>query len=111
MHTELGRDVVACALGQEALAERRERWQALHARAGIDIVSSLSGLRLTFRADRGVEEELRDLAALERECCAFAAWSVRSEDGQVVLDVRGESDLAIAAVQEMFRAHRRAETA
>jgi hypothetical protein len=61
-----------------------------------------SGLRLIYRADNEVEQELRELAALERECCAFADWSVRSSDGQVVLDIRGESDVAIAAVQEMF---------
>jgi hypothetical protein len=102
MQNESGREVVACALGQEALAERRLRWDALGARAGIDIVASDSGLRLIYRADNEVEQELRELAALERECCAFADWSVRSSDGQVVLDIRGESDVAIAAVQEMF---------
>jgi hypothetical protein len=111
MENEHGRGVVACALGDEALTERRQRWQALGARAGIDIVSTDSGLRLIFRADRGVEEELRELAALERHCCAFADWSVRLRDGKVVLDIRGESDVAAAAVQEMFRSHSRAQTA
>jgi hypothetical protein len=106
-----GRDVVACALGQEALVERQQRWQALAARAGLDIVSSDSGARLIFRADRSVEMELRELGALERECCAFADWSVRSDDGEVVLDVRGESDEAIAAVQGMFRGLRANSTA
>ena len=103
MQNKGGRHVIACALGQEALVERQQRWQALAARAGLDIVSSDGGLRLIFRADRGVEMELRELGALERECCAFADWSVRSEDGEVVLEVRGESDEAIAAVQGMFR--------
>ena len=51
MQNESGREVVGCALGQEALAERRLRWDALGARAGIDIVASDSGLRLIYRAD------------------------------------------------------------
>jgi hypothetical protein len=102
MQNKGGPEFVACALGQEALAERRLRWDALAARGGIDIVSRDSGMRLIFRADRGVEEELRKLAALERECCAFADWSVRAEGGKVVLDVRGDSDEATAAVQGMF---------
>ena len=54
MQNESGREVVACALGQEALAERRLRWDALGARAGIDIVVSDSGLRLIYRADNEV---------------------------------------------------------
>jgi hypothetical protein len=66
MQNESGREVVACALGQAALAERRLRWNALSARAGIDIVASDSGLRLIYRADNEVEQELRELAALER---------------------------------------------
>jgi hypothetical protein len=57
------------------------RMPTLAARAGIDIVASDSGLRLICRADNEVEQELRELAALERECCAFADWSVRSSDG------------------------------
>jgi hypothetical protein len=96
------REAIACSLGQEALAERRQRWDALGARAGIDIVTRNSGLRLIYRADSGVEEELRALAALEREWWGFADWSVRLRHGMVVLDIRGESDVAIAAVQEYF---------
>ena len=39
---------------------------------------------------------------LERECCAFASWSVRSTDHSVVLDITATSDEAVAAVQGMF---------
>jgi hypothetical protein len=49
-----------------------------------------------------VQEELRALAALERECCAFADWLVRLRHSMVVMDIRGEGDVAIAAVQEYF---------
>ena len=69
--------MVACSLQQRQLVERRQRWQALAARAALDIAANERGLRLIFRAERGVEEELSELAALERECCSFADWSVR----------------------------------
>ncbi len=60
------------------------------------------GLRLVFRREGGVEDEVRELAALERECCAFADWSVSVTDGSVALEVSGASGEAIAAVQAMF---------
>ena len=44
-------------------------------------------LRLLFRAAPGVEGELRQLAELERDCCAFAQWSVHTRGEEVVLDV------------------------
>ena len=60
------------------------------------------GLRLVFRCDPGVEDELHELAALERECCAFADWSVSASGETVVLEVDGSSVEAVAAVQAMF---------
>jgi hypothetical protein len=96
--------VVACSLGQAELAERRERWRRLRARAGLDVEETEAGLRLGFRRQPGVEEELAELAALERECCGFADWSVSAGDSTLVLDVTGGSETAVAAVQAMFRA-------
>jgi hypothetical protein len=78
------------------------RWHQLGARASVEVASTEHGLRLVFRRDPGVEDELRELAALERECCAFAAWTVSAVDGSVVLEISGASDEAIAAVQAMF---------
>jgi len=83
------------------LSERRQRWQALAARAELDIAAS-GGLRLIFRAEHGVEEELHELAALERECCAFAAWSVRPTGAEIVLEISGASEESVAAVQGML---------
>ena len=78
------------------------RWQRLGAHAAVEVVPNERGLRLAFRRDPGVEAELRELAALERECCAFADWTVSAADGSVVLEVSGASEEAIAAVQAMF---------
>ncbi len=59
----------------------------------------------------GVEAELHELAALERECCAFADWQIRAHPDRIVLDVSGKSPEAVVAVQAMFGALRRAADA
>ena len=63
---------------------------------------SVTTLRLTFPTLPGVEEELQSLVALERRCCSFADWSIRSDDSRVVLDVSADGEEAIAAVHGMF---------
>jgi hypothetical protein len=93
---------IACSLEPEDSAERWTRWRTLAARGVVDVVPTDTGLRLIFRAGGRVEDELLALVALERECCAFADWSVRAGGEQVVLDVSGDSDEAIAAVHGML---------
>jgi hypothetical protein len=95
-------ELVACSLKQGELADRRARWERLGTRVFAEAVPTDRGLRLVFRPDDGVEDELRELAALERECCAFADWSVSATGGHVVLEVTGSSAEAVAAVQAMF---------
>jgi hypothetical protein len=95
---------VACSLGQSDLAERAGRWSELAARALAQVSQTERGLRLAFGAAPGVADELHALAAAERECCAFATWSVRAADGELVLEVSGDSPEAVTAVQGMFAA-------
>jgi hypothetical protein len=90
---------VACTLTGEAMGARQRRWRDLADRAFVDRVETDRGLRLVFRAEPGVEAELQELAALERECCAFADWTV---DGTAV-EVSGHTDEGAAAVKAMFR--------
>ncbi len=93
---------IACSLGQDDLADRQRRWHALAGRAMIDRARTGNGLRMRFRDEPGVEAELRDLAALERDCCAFADWVVHADSGTLALDVRGKSADSVPVVQEMF---------
>jgi hypothetical protein len=93
---------VACSLERDALTDRSMRWEGLGARAGIEVATTERGLRLVFERAAGVGQELRELTELERECCAFADWTVREADGRVVLEVSGRSEEGIAAVQAMF---------
>jgi hypothetical protein len=94
---------VACTLNNEQASERRRRWHELAARSFVERTETRRGLLLAFRDDDGVAGELRELARLERDCCAFADWTVSLADGQAVLEVAGTSDEGIAAVHAMFR--------
>lgn len=94
--------IVACTLDLRSMRRRRRRWHDLAARAFVRRARTDSGLRLVFRNEPGVEEELRKLARLERDCCAFADWTVGTADGLAILDVESAGDEAVAAVQAMF---------
>ena len=93
---------VACTLSQQDLRQRAGRWHALARLAGQQVSRTDRGLRLTFSAGPGVAAELDELASLERDCCAFATWSVTRTGDRLVLDVSADGEVAIAAVQAMF---------
>ena len=79
---------IACTLSSTALTSRGERWRHLITRSGLGRDETPDGLRLRFRADPGAAAELTALAAAERECCAWAEWSVEPGDGEIALVVR-----------------------
>jgi hypothetical protein len=83
---------IACSLSPTALALRRDRWHRLIADNGLGRHDTPDGLRLRFRADPDATAELAGLAAAERECCAWADWSVERGDGELVLVVRAAGD-------------------
>lgn len=93
---------VACSLSHDDLAQRAARWDALAARALRHTALTKHGLQLAFAAEPGVADELESLVALERECCAFAAWSVRASVDQLTIEISGESEEAVTAVQALF---------
>jgi hypothetical protein len=93
---------VACTLGSSDLTAQAGRWEQLIARAMTERTETADGLRLSFRSEPGVEEELRRLVAVEQECCAWAAWAVDTSAGAPVLDVRSTGP-GIATLHGMFR--------
>src|SRR5215469_13010291 len=93
---------VACTLSSADLAAQCSRWEQLAARALTGRAETADGLRLCFGREPGTEEELRALAAMENECCPWAAWTVRADAGQIVLDVRSASAEGIVALHGMF---------
>jgi hypothetical protein len=93
---------VACCLGAGDLADRVARWKAVAARAAGERLTTEHGVRLSFTATPGVADELRDLAALEADCCSFATWTVHETVGHVVVDVTGDSPTGATVIQDMF---------
>jgi hypothetical protein len=93
---------IVCSLAETDLANRQDRWRRLWQRAAVNAVTTSNGLQLLFSAAPGVEGELTQLAELERDCCAFADWSVRARGTELVLDVTAHTEEGITAVQAMF---------
>lgn len=92
---------IACTLSTSALSSRRERWDRLISAACLAREPTPHGLRLRFRADPEAVAELRALAAAERDCCAWADWSVEQDDGEIALLARSTGD-GVAALHAMF---------
>jgi hypothetical protein len=95
-------DEVACTLTSGDLAAQGEGWARLAARAMTGRALTADGLRVSFRAETGVEDELRRLVAVENECCAWAAWTVRAGGAEVVLEVSSAAAEGVAVLHGMF---------
>jgi len=96
-----GAPPVACALTPGDLAAQATRWRQLAAQAMTERTETGYGLRLTFRTQPSVADELRRLAATENQCCPWATWTVETSAGRIVLDVRSAGE-GIAALHTMF---------
>lgn len=98
---------IACSLQPTELSDRRAVWKGLLERALREQRPIPSGMRLIFVREEGVEGQLRELARLEGQCCAFADWKVHRRDDEVVLEVTAPTE-AVAAVRALFdrAAHR-----
>jgi len=93
---------VACSLDPADLRGRERRWAALVDAAGTGRAATTDGVALTFRGGPQAERELRELVAVERECCAWARWEVRADgDGGLVMHASTTGD-GVAVLQSMF---------
>jgi hypothetical protein len=101
MDKDGGKVPIACTLTSAALAAQANRWEQLAARAMTERTETVHGLRLAFRPEPGVDEELRTLVAVETECCAWADWTVETRAEQIVLDIHATGD-GIATLHGMF---------
>ena len=101
MTADQGRPPIACSLPPTERSDRRAVWERLLERALREQRPIPSGMRLIFVPGEGVEGELRELAQLEGQCCAFADWKVERRDDEVVLDVTAPAG-AVAAVRALF---------
>jgi len=92
---------VACSLTMAGLAEQAGHWARLAVRAMTTHAKTADGLRVGFRPEPGIEEELRALVAVETQCCPWATWTVRASATQLALDVRATGD-GVTALHGMF---------
>jgi hypothetical protein len=92
---------IHCTLTTTDLAARRRRWARLIATSGAGREETPAGLRLRFRGSADAAAELERLVAHERECCAWATWTVSSSPGGLDLDVTSSGD-GVAALHGMF---------
>ena len=93
--------VIACELSGGDVAAQAERWMRLGRDAGLGRVETGDGLRLRFRDEPAVEQELRALAAVESNCCPWARWEVSRAEGELVLQVSSTPEGA-ATLHAMF---------
>jgi hypothetical protein len=93
--------VIACELSGDKASSQAQRWMRLGRNAGLRRVETEDGLRIRFRDEPAVEQELRALVAVESSCCPWARWEVRRAGGELVLDVISTPEGA-AALHAMF---------
>jgi hypothetical protein len=59
------------------------------------------GFRWTFRAELGLESQLRGLAEREADCCRFFSYDLITDDDKIDWEVRGE-DRVSSVLEEYF---------
>lgn len=84
--------------GPQRLAE----YQRLFAAALVGRERTAAGIRFRLRAEPGVAEWVRDLAAREKACCGFFAFEVAERDGEVWWDAAVVDDPSARAILEEF---------
>ena len=92
---------IACTLEDGERAARGERWRAVIT-AGLQGSETIpGGVRLRFSPDPAVTDEVAELVAGERACCAWADWALRSADGGITLEATAPEEGA-DALRAMF---------
>ncbi|HEU5470629.1 MAG TPA: hypothetical protein VFV67_08245 [Actinophytocola sp.] len=84
--------------------ERLGEYRRLFAQSLVDREHTAEGIRFRFRAAPGVESWVRDLAAREKACCAFYAYTVTVAGDEVRWDCAVPDDAIARAIVEEFYA-------
>jgi hypothetical protein len=94
---------IACTLTSDDLAIQAGAWRRLRDASQLGLDETGDGIRLRFRTDPGVEDELRRLVAIENVCCSWAAWSVQADADQAAVLVISSSGEGVEAARALFR--------
>lgn len=93
---------IACSLNAQDGQQRRHEWQLLIGEALRYQALTPTGVRLVFSGTSAVGRRLGELVELERQCCAFAKWTITPEENELVLRVDGEGESA-SAIRDLFK--------
>ena len=91
----------ACPLSEAALRRRGRHWRAVIDEALVEKAPVPGGVRLTFRPERSVVQDLVDLVDAERDCCGWASWTLTSTAEAAVVDVTARGEQA-QTVRSLF---------
>lgn len=94
---------IACTLSPAAFADREGAWRAMLATWLVSYERRPDGVRLRLRP--AAEDRVRDLVALEAECCAWFRGTVtRGELVTVDLVATGDGPVVLHAMFDAFAA-------
>lgn len=93
--------LIVCELVDGETSAQVERWTRLLRDAGLEHVETEDGLRIRFRDEPAVDEELRSLVSVESKCCSWARWEVHRAGGDLVLKASSTSAGAVT-LRSMF---------
>lgn len=82
--------------------QRVDEYARLIAAAFVSRERTATGMRWRLRADTGIEEWARDLAAREMACCAFLTITVSVSGGEVLWETSTVDDPAARAVVDFM---------
>ncbi|SDK35335.1 hypothetical protein [Nonomuraea jiangxiensis] len=87
----------------DTLRQRMDDYRHLFGRHLLGRERTAEGIRFRLRAEPGVEERVRDLAAREKACCAFFAFDITTDGEQVLWDCAvSDDDTARALLGEYY---------
>ena len=92
---------IVCRLPSGDRAQRTADFRALFSAGIVERQRSLGGVRWTLRAQPGVEDESRRLAALEERCCDGITFEIRGDGDVVYWDITGPK-AAAATLDVLF---------
>jgi hypothetical protein len=88
----------------DSAVERLAEYQRLFTTALVGRERTAEGIRFRFRADVGLEDWVRDLAAREKACCAFFTFAIATRGVEVWMDVSVvDDDVARQILDEYHR--------
>jgi hypothetical protein len=96
---------IACTLPVTQVPGRLALVDSLAGDALIDHAPIDGGVRWRFRDAPGIERRVRELAALESECCGFLTFQIARDADAITVEITGAEE-ARPVIEEFFAVRR-----